>query len=84
MREQAIRKISETKDTPLSEDYRNASDFFASLEPPVSRLVNLAQFELLRRNFKRAELPLFFFAIGALVGLGMFAVFTGPAHCCTK
>ena len=61
VREQAIAEIRATKHDLSSDDYRKASDFFASLEPPVSRLVNLAHFEVLRRNLKRAEWPLFFF-----------------------
>jgi hypothetical protein len=77
MRRQAIAKIAESKQDPTNDDYKRASEFFASLEPSVSRLVNLAHFEVLRRNLKRAGKPLFLFAIGTLVGLGVFAVFTG-------
>ena len=56
---------------------KSAANYFSSLEPATSRLVNLAQFEALRRSFIRAEWPLFGLASAALVGLMVFAVFSG-------
>jgi hypothetical protein len=79
LRQQAIEDIRRNADQPQSQDYQRAAKFFASLEPSVARLVDLAHFELLRHNLQRSAGPLFALAVGALVGLGLFAVFAGAA-----
>lgn len=73
----AMKQARDLADHPESKEFQSADRFLAALTVPLSRLTNLAHFEVLRGNLKAAEPKLFFLAIGALIGLGAFAVFTG-------
>jgi hypothetical protein len=76
-RRTAIAKLRALKHNQEGLEFRQWSRSFASIDPAVWRLVNLAHFEVLRRAVKRRELPLLVLAIGVLIGLAVFAVFTG-------
>jgi hypothetical protein len=76
-RRAAIRAIQATKGNSESTEYKEASGFFASLEPATARIANLAHFESLRRNFKRKEPLLFLLSAAALICLGIFAISSG-------
>jgi hypothetical protein len=78
LRREAIAVIRTTANDPQRHDaYKQASAFYASIEPAVARLVNLAHFEVLRSTIARRRWWVFILAIGALLGLGAFAVLVG-------
>ncbi len=75
-----IAVIRATANDPQRNDtYKQASAFYASIESAVARLVNLAHFEVLRSNIARRRWWVFALAIGALLGLGAFAVLVGTS-----
>jgi hypothetical protein len=78
-RADAIDQIRKYLKTPSSKEYQGAHTFLLSIDPPLSRLVNLAQFELMRTQFAKTIPVLFALALGALAGLGAFAVTVGSA-----
>jgi hypothetical protein len=45
----------------------------------VANLTNFAHYEKLRDNLHQVERTLFGLTVGAIIGLGIFAVFTGTA-----
>jgi hypothetical protein len=77
LRRQARQTARSLAGTPTSPQYLDARRFLTEIEPPMVRLTNLAHFEVLRNRMQAAEPTLFRLAIGALVGLGVFAVFAG-------
>jgi hypothetical protein len=67
------------KDDQASRQYIEANKSLGELEPHLYRLTTLAQLESMRRDFN-ARIPwLFGLALGALLGLGVFAVYSTPA-----
>ncbi len=58
-------------------DYDDALEFFPKIAESSLRLVSLAHLEVLRSNFKRSEPLLFALTVGAIIGIGAFAVLTG-------
>jgi hypothetical protein len=79
LRHEAIDQVRRYANAPDSNGYREASRFIADAEVAMARLTSLAQLELLRTNLRAAVPKLFLLALGALVGLGVFAVFAGAA-----
>jgi hypothetical protein len=74
----ATRDAHRYQGNPNSNEYLSASGYLAQLQAPLSRLTNLAQLEFLRRDLN-AKIPwLFALAVGALLGLGVFAVYSAP------
>jgi hypothetical protein len=76
-REEAIGVAFERSRYANDPDYLAARQFLLDIAGPLTRLVSLAHFELLRRRFAVARPRLFALAIAALTGLGVFAVFAG-------
>lgn len=77
LRRQARETARSLAGTPKAADYLDARRFLTEIEPAMVRLTNLAHFEMLRNRMRAAEPTLFVLAIGALLGLGAFAVFAG-------
>jgi len=78
-RADAIDQIRKYLKIPSSKEYQDAHTFLVNIDPPLGRLVNLAQFELMRTQFAKTIPLLFALALGALAGLGTFAVTVGSA-----
>jgi hypothetical protein len=76
-RDAVIKEIRKTKGDRDGDAYKRASAFYTSLDGIAWKLINLAHFEVLRRNFEHRQPLLFALALGALIGLGTFAVFGG-------
>jgi hypothetical protein len=55
--------------------YLQAVDFLEAITEPLSRLANLAQFEKMRKAFDESLPTLWWLALGAILGLGVFALF---------
>ena len=77
LRLMAMERVRQFADRPDSKEFGEANRFLAEITAPLSRLTNLAHFEVMRGRLKDREPVLFLLAVGALVGLGIFAVFTG-------
>jgi len=76
LRDKVIKELRAHSNNPTSQQYRDASAYFAKLEVEANRLVNFAHFESLRLRFAAKRRRLFVLAIGAIVGLGVFAAFS--------
>jgi hypothetical protein len=77
LRQAATEQARQYSSSSQSSQYTSASDFLTDIVDSLSRLTNLAHFEILRANLNAAVPKLFILAIGALIGLGVFAVFSG-------
>lgn len=66
------------RNDPTSQKYQDAAAFLEQLNPSLSRLTNLAQLEVLRRDLNSAVPWLLLLALGALGGLGVFATYSTP------
>ena len=77
LRATAIKTVRAYVNNLNAPEYIAANQFLSNITSPLSRLTNLAHFEVMRSNLKDSEPILFLLAIGALVGLGAFAVLTG-------
>ncbi|HEY4942693.1 MAG TPA: hypothetical protein VII56_14790 [Rhizomicrobium sp.] len=58
-------------------DQAEALEFFPKIAGQTVRILSLAHFEVLRDDLTRREPLLFALAVGAIVGIGAFAVITG-------
>jgi|SRR6202522_2566861 hypothetical protein len=77
LRLEATEQARQYASAPQSASYQSASGFLASIVDPLSRLTSLAHFEILRADLNAAVPKLFVLAMGAVVGLGVFAVYSG-------
>lgn len=78
-RDMAVQQIRRGVNDPNSSEYQLGSTFLDDIQGTLASLTYLAHYEKLRENLHRAEPTLFVLALGAICGLGVFAVFTGTA-----
>ena len=78
-RNEAVLKIRNNAAKPDSDAYKEGRAFLDDIQESMANLTYFAHYEKLRGNLHRAEPTLFALALGAILGLGTFAVFTGTA-----
>jgi hypothetical protein len=75
LRREALEQAKLHLRVPGSLAYEQAAGFLEALTEPLGRLANLAQFEKMRKAFDESMPTLWWLALGAILGLGVFAVF---------
>jgi len=75
LRREAIEQATLNLRVPGSPAYARAVGFLEAITDPLSRLTNLAHFEKMRKALDRSIPKLWWLAVGAVLGLGVFAVF---------
>jgi hypothetical protein len=75
----AIKRLRELAANPDDPEYVNIQEYLQAIDEPLRLLVSLAHFEHMRLQFNRKLPFLSLFALGALAGLGVYAVYAGAA-----
>lgn len=79
LRRNAITEIRNSKNDPQGEKYKSASKFYQSIDQSLLRITSFAHFIVLCRRLERKLPILFVLAIGAFIGLALFATFATSA-----